>query len=362
MSFFYKISLLFALVLFQASFSFAADTLEVFAIRVQFAEEKTDNSLTTGNGTFDSDEKKKDSYKLDPPGRRNSVPYWKKHFDFANAYYKAASGGNIVIKSRIFPESSSAYKLKKQIIDYNRTSKRDGEKTAEFDSSRVCDYMQFVYDAVMAAHESSDSPFSIPLSKNPNTKRAFMIIHAGASRLVDGGTMGSNNADTPADFIDAFVSGEYWPFLSDTLANVALKADSSSKKSVVDGLALEGASIDTLRSIMVMSETASQDGLNWGVNGILVNQIGRQLGMPDTYDVVKGISRLGYFDLMDFAGYNAGNGFLPALPAAWERTYMGWSSVQEVRPSAGRKFLWMWLQPVPGPAQNPRVKMSVLKS
>lgn len=70
MSFFYKISLLFALVLFQASFSFAADTLEVFAIRVQFAEEKTDNSLTTGNGTFDSDEKKKDSYKLDPPGRR----------------------------------------------------------------------------------------------------------------------------------------------------------------------------------------------------------------------------------------------------------------------------------------------------
>lgn len=338
MSFFYKISLLFALVLFQASFSFAADTLEVFAIRVQFAEEKTDNSLTTGNGTFDSDEKKKDSYKLDPPGRRNSVPYWKKHFDFANAYYKAASGGNIVIKSRIFPESSSAYKLKKQIIDYNRTSKRDGEKTAEFDSSRVCDYMQFVYDAVMAAHESSDSPFSIPLSKNPNTKRAFMIIHAGASRLMDGGTMGSNNADTPADFIDAFVSGEYWPFLSDTLANVALKADSSSKKSVVDGLALKGASIDTLRSIMVMSETASQDGLNWGVNGILVNQIGRQLGMPDTYDVVKGISRLGYFDLMDFAGYNAGNGFLPALPAAWERTYMGWSSVQEVRPSAGKKI------------------------
>jgi hypothetical protein len=87
---------------------------------------------------------------------------------------------------------------------------------------------------------------------------------------------------------------------------------------------------------MVTSETASQDGLNWGVNGIIVNQIARELGLPNTYDVVKGISRLGYYDVMDFAGYNAGNGFLPSLPAAWERAYMGWTPVKEVRPVAGK--------------------------
>lgn len=311
--------------------SFAADTLEVFAIRVQFAEEKPDNSLTTGNGTFDSDVKNKDAYKLDPPGRRNSVPYWKKHFDFANAFYKKASNGNLVIKSRIFPEASSAYKLKKQIIDYNRTSRMDGEKTAEFDEARSRDYLRFVYDAVMAAHESDDSPFNIPLSKNPNTKRAFMIIHAGASRLVDGGSMGTRNADTPADFMDVYISRDVWMYLPDSLAGTAVSADS-----VVNGLVLDGASMDTLRTIMVMSETASQDGLNWGVNGILVNQIGRELGMPNTYDVVKGISRLGYFDAMDFAGYNAGNGFFPAMPGAWERAYMGWSDVRLVQPVAGK--------------------------
>ena len=39
--------------------------------------------------------------------------------------------------------------LKKQIIDYNRTSRMDGEKTAEFDEARSRDYLQFVYDAVM---------------------------------------------------------------------------------------------------------------------------------------------------------------------------------------------------------------------
>lgn len=310
---------------------FAADTLEVFAIRVQFAEESPDNSLTTGTGLFDSDKEKKNNYKLDPPGMRNSIPYWKKHFDFANAYFKAASNGNLVIKSRIFPEASSAYKLKKHIIDYNRTSKMHGEKTAEFDEARSKDYLRFVYDAVVAAHESGESPFNIPLSKNSNTKRAYMIIHAGASRLVDGGGMGTRGADTPGDFMDVYVAQNAWSYLPDTLQYTAIAEDST-----VNGLVLKNSAIDTLRSIMVMSETASQDGLNWGVNGIMVNQIGREIGLPDTYDVVKGISKLGYFDVMDFAGYSAGNGFLPSMPAAWERAYMGWSNVKEVRPIAGK--------------------------
>jgi hypothetical protein len=102
-------------------------------------------------------------------------------------------------------------------------------------------------------------------------------------------------------------------------------------------MVLDDATLDTLRTIMVTSETASQDGLNWGVNGILINQIGRAIGMPNTYDVVKGISRLGYFDVMDFAGYNAGNGFFPVLPSAWVRSYMGWANVKEVNPDADEK-------------------------
>ena len=319
--------------------SFAVDTLQVFAIRVQFEKEDTDNSLTTGTGWFDSDTEKKGDYKLDPSGRRNSPHYWEKHFEFANAYFKKASNGNLVVTSRIFPETSSAYKLKKQIIDYNRTSKMKGEKTAEFDDARSRDYMRFVYDAVMAAHESGESPFNIPLSSNPNVKRVYMIIHAGASRLVDGGSMGTRGADTPGDFMDVYIDKSAWPYLDTSLASVSLeKVKSSSRQdsSLANGIVLKAAAVDTLRSIMVMSETASQDGLNWGVNGIMVNQIARELGLPNTYDVVKGISRLGYYDLMDFAGYNAGNGFLPSMPAAWERAYMGWSDVKEVRPVKGK--------------------------
>ena len=130
---------LFLSVLVFAPKSFAVDTLQVFALRVQFQEEKNDNSLTTGTGVFDSDKKDKDAYSLDPPDRRGTAPYWLKHFDFANNYFRAVSGGNQVIDARIFPDPStgkSVYTLDKQIIDYNRTAKKKGEKTAEFDEAR----------------------------------------------------------------------------------------------------------------------------------------------------------------------------------------------------------------------------------
>lgn len=327
-----------------SSAAFAVDTLEVYAFLVQFKKEQPDNSLTTGDGTFGSDLKNKEVYSLDPVKMRNSVSYWQKHFEFANSYFQAASGGKLVVKAEIFPRASSGqtvYELKKPIIDYNRTKKMKGEKTAAYGFARARDYLSFIYDAVMAAHGSKDSPFKDPLPKSPNTKRAYMIIHAGASRLVDGGSMGTDGADTPGDFMDFYISPEYWGYLSPDSNYVSvkkIKSEKSRKKdsTVVTGLVLKDAAIDTLRSIMVVSETASQDGLNWGINGILVNQLARELGMPDTYDVEKGISRLGYFDLMDFAGYSSGNGFMPSLPNAWHRAYMGWSKVKEVRPVAGK--------------------------
>ena len=324
-----KIFALFLGVLSFASFTHAADTLEVFVLRVQFKKESPDNSLTTGTGRFGSDTA---TYNLDPSESRGNKYYWEKHLQFANSYYQAASGGKLVIKTTIFPENGTAYEINKPIIDYNRTQKLKGEKTAAYDEARSHDYLRFVYDAVMAAHKSEDgSPFKIPLSENPNTRRAFMIAHAGANRLLDGGSMGTKGANTPGDFLDIYIGRPDWIYLQiDSLPELVVSDDS-----LYNGLVLKGSAIDTLKSIMVVSETASQDGLNWGINGIVVNQIGRELGMPDTYDRVQGISRLGYFDMMDFAGYNTGNGFFPVLPAAWERAYMGWSAVKEVHPTAG---------------------------
>lgn len=325
----------FAFVLGLLSLAQAADTLEVFVLLVDFKQEKPDNSLTTGDGRFNSDTKV--NYKLDPSGVRANPNYWLRHFEFVNAFYQAASGGKLAVRARVFPENS-LYTLDKPIMGYNRTGKSKGEKTAEYDEDRSRLYLNFIYDAVAKAHSSSESPFKVPLSKNPNVKRSYMIAHAGASRLLDGGSMGTRNADTPGDFLDIYVDKDAWMYLMPDSAKVKsvqpVMGVGEDGDTVTTAIALEGAT-DTLRSIMVVSETASQDGLNWGINGIIANQVGRELGLPNTYDVVKGISRLGYFDLMDFAGYNAGNGFLPALPAAWDRLYMGWGTVKEVRPTAG---------------------------
>jgi hypothetical protein len=167
---------------------------------------------------------------------RNSAAYWQKHFEFANAYYQAASGGKLAIRAEIFPRTSSGhtvYELKKPIIDYNRTKRMKGEKLAAYGEARARDYLSFVYDAVMAAHGSKDSPFKEALPKNPNTKRVYMIIHAGASKLVDGGSMGTDGADTPGDFMDYYVSPELWEYLSVDSNYVAVKkveTDSHGKK------------------------------------------------------------------------------------------------------------------------------------
>lgn len=65
---------------FWCTAAFAADTLEVFAFLVQFKQEKPDNSLTTGDGTFGSDSKNKDIYTLDPTDKHGAASYWKKTF------------------------------------------------------------------------------------------------------------------------------------------------------------------------------------------------------------------------------------------------------------------------------------------
>jgi len=284
---------------------FAADVLDIRILRVEFKKEEPNNSLTTGDGTFNSDAK---DYKLDPKGERHSEGYWKNHINFAQNYFEKASDGRVSINAEVYPKNKRAYQLDKYIIDYNRTSRKKGEKMAEFDSSRAVDYARFVSDVLKLAPEA--------LNPSSNAKRVILIAHAGNNRLIDGGTLGTKGADTPGDFIDAYIDttwGEqFWR-------------------------GFEVSPGDTIRSVMVVSETASQDGLNWGINGVIASQIGRELGLPYSYDVVKGFSRLGYFDGMDFAGSNAGNGFFPSLPSAWMRAYKGWASVKEISPGINKK-------------------------
>ncbi|MCL2260395.1 MAG: hypothetical protein FWC15_03465 [Fibromonadales bacterium] len=260
-----------------------AQTLDVQVLRVQFRYEETDNSLTTGRGFFEKS--------------RGEVDYWQKHINFAKNYFEQLSGGKVSIDAKYY----GIYTLPKFMIEYNRTSRKKGEKMEAFDSARAALYVEFINDVLELA-KNDITP------REQGKQRVIMIAHAGANRLVDGGTMGTRGANTPGDFMDTYIDstwGEFWP-------------------------GFEVAPGDSIKSVIVTSETASQDGLNWGINGTITSQIGRELGLPYSFDVVKGYSRLGYFDGMDFAGYNAGNGFFPSMPSAWMRAHKGWAKVREI--------------------------------
>ena len=140
---------------------------------------------------------------------------------------------------------------------------------------------------------------------------------------MDGGQLGAFGANTPNDFTDFYVTKDDFSLLDSATLNAKPKGEPAKDlRAAAKGVPVSSG--DTVDNIMMLSEAASQDKVNWGINGILINQLARQMGMPDMFDVVKGISQLGFFDVMDFAGYNTLNGFLPVYPSAWVRAYMGW--------------------------------------
>jgi hypothetical protein len=118
--------------------------------------------------------------------------------------------------------------------------------------------------------------------------------------------------------IDAFITPDYFNYYKDTLG---IKTS---------GIVVSGAvgEIDTIDEVMMVSETSNQDSLNWGIHGILVNQIARQLGVPDLFATNSGTTAVGAFCIMDFYGYSASpsQGFIPPWPSAWVRAFMGWET------------------------------------
>lgn len=325
--------------LFQRDFNDPTDTLEIFALKVEFKRESPDKLITTGNGTFNSDPSE---FKLDPSGARNTNAYWESHLKFAQNYYQQVSQRKLHIDYQVFPKSSTPWKLDKEILDYNRSTKLNGEKNEELDSARVDGYLKFIRETITLVSKGQDTPFDIPLSPSPNRKRIYLIIHAGANRLVDGGSLGTQGADSPSDFFDAYLGPKDFEFYQ-TIPEY--QADTH-------GIVLNRSGVDTLNRLMVISETASQDDINWGINGILVSQIGEALGLPGTYDPTRGTTQLGQFDLMDFGGYSAGNGFFPVAPSAWHRNYLKWEAATTVSLPADTTYAEFYLKPATQSGSN----------
>jgi hypothetical protein len=317
------------------------DTLHIIALRVQFNNGNADtSSLMAGNGLFgmgDQGTSTKDpneyaNYQNDTVYPYDKLPHDSAYFahqlqGIAN-YFTKVSRGRLVLQSSVYPSGNleTGYNVPKGVVYYSPGGKPNSWTWDQYYAAKTQGLMFFIRDALRAAAaDSVASPFAA-LHLNPadstirdsnNVKVAFLIFHAGASYLTNGGADGSGR-DNPADFIDAFVSQPWFQMYADSL------------KLSQPGVKVKGAGGDSLllSEVMMCSETSNQDGLSWGIQGILVNQVARQIGIPDLFSTSSGESAIGAFCIMDFAGYSAGSGFIPPYPSAWVRAFMGWDNVK----------------------------------
>jgi hypothetical protein len=316
------------------------DTVNVVAFRIEFKQDTS--TATTGNGRFGfhgGDPKEIKYYDSDTVYKYDALPHDSAYFDrqlqFVRDYYRTVSRGRLHIDYELYPKGANrAYAVDSLMTSYGPGEKKKEESYSENNNRINIRLLRFVRDAIRAADAigSEQSPFGGlrvdsrgVLRDSLGRRTVFLIIHAGASYLTDGGKEGYLSKNTPYDMIDAFISREFFGAYRDSL-----KLDTAGVR--VKGAAGTSFVID---EIMMVCETANQDGLNFGIHGILVNQLARQIGIPDLFSTSSAVSAVGAFCIMDFYGYLAGQGFVPPWPSAWVRAFMGWDAPAVAPP--GRK-------------------------
>ncbi|MFP4521297.1 MAG: hypothetical protein ACLFQK_04055 [Fibrobacterota bacterium] len=269
------------------------------------------NDFTTGNGRFYRGQWGVPVYPFDYPVHDSS--YFSAHMEFVKNYYDKVSSGRMSIDYRIV---DTVVSLDREMA-YYRPLKEPEESNDEYGERLNRKIMEFCSDVVNAYE---DTGFVFDLSDTS----WFLIFHAGVSALTDGGELGELGADSPNDFVDSYISPldfrRYSSYAgSETIAGrTGIPVNSGA--GVID-------------KIMISSETASQDSLFWGINGILVNQTARAAGLPNLFDTDDGVTAVGNFCLMDFSGYfSSFRGYVPPYPSAWCREYLGWVEPVEAVP------------------------------
>ena len=305
----------------------APDTLEVRLFLVDFAPDPSSSPQTTGKGTFGSDT---GSYTLERPSDRQ-VPaaHAARVLEAVRNYWLNASGGKLVIDPKVYGD---VIRLGQPMSFFSLPARESGENKTNYWGRTTVRLLELVDSAVNRAATVPNGAFSDPMPTSGKRKVVFACMHAGVNRSTDGGTKGSASANSQRDLLDFYVTPSDFRSLSSVNG---LKRDSAGIPVQVAGRP------DTVRSLMLISEAMSQDGLNWGVAGLLAQQVGTHLGLPMTgesgvRDPSPGV--LGSWDLMDAASSN-GKGFLPSLPMAWHRLFLGWSTPVLLKPGTAGKTI-----------------------
>ena len=140
---------------------------------------------------------------------------------------------------------------------------------------------------------------------------SFIIFHAGAGQEAD--LSGANTADLWTTFVN----------------RKTLQAGLDPDNDDFPGLEYNGV---MLKEFVIVPETERQPDIQhndpiFGVLGVLCHEFGRQIGLPTLYDNQSSNGKsagIGNYGVMGTGLWNAA-GYVPPLPVAWCRIYMGWS-------------------------------------
>lgn len=261
-----------ALLLFFSFSLLCSQAQRIIALRVEF---QPDNSeFTTGNGLFDLRETMPaDSIAriaIDPPPHNKS--YFEDHLLFAKNYFKATL--DVDLDYHVFPlEESAAFRVSKPMHAYNPNTKEDSLKGI----------IELYTESYALAEQAGVGILPTDI---------VVIFHAGV-----GNDIYKEVNYTPHDIPSLSLSEKLFEKY-----NPSWNTGARSIKGII------------------LPETAAQEGLELAINGLVVANIGTQLGLLDLVDPTEQQTVVGPWGLEDRGLFNAG-GLLPAAPSIFNKLY-----------------------------------------
>jgi M6 family metalloprotease-like protein len=263
-----------------------ADSIRICALRVEFQPDVLTG--TSGTGLMGDSSIFPGTLYLDPlpHGRK----YFTDHLAFIEDFYRTASHDCVrFAQPAIFPaDDDTVLRLNYPMWHYNYNTGQD-----QLNAKLIELFVHAIWKADSAG---------IPLQ----LYNAFVIFHAGVGKDFNFGYDA-----TPFDIPSAYISAaDLEPYRAQLPPSVT-------------------------RGLILPEGENQQEALDYGIelslNGISVKLFGNWLGLPDLFDTHTGRSGIGRWGTMDQGSGNL-NALVPALPDAWSRVYMGWSTPAVVVP------------------------------
>lgn len=229
-----------------------------------------------------------------PDSLPHDFAYFDRYLQHLTDFYIDASHGQYLLNYTLLP---TAVTLQKSMAYYGNDDLSDARMA------------EFTRDVILALDDSI----------NFNDYDAVLVFHAGAGQESD--ILGQH-------------TGELWStFISRSDLQAGFDPDNDNYPGILtnDG--------KYIKEMVILPESEWQEGFPtddagylFSLYGVMCQQFGHQLGLPTLFDNVSsnGASAgVGNFCIMGTGSWN-NNGFVPALPSAWCRLYMGWDQVEVI--------------------------------